>query len=193
MRYAIPAAIAAVALLGGYWLGARDDEITSSPASTQTPFAQSGDGRGTPPALTGTMREQADRLFERIMQARARGDTAEASFFLPMALQAYADVAAAEPLSADQRYHLGLLHEVSGAGAAAAAQADTILRDDPTHLLGLALAARAAALRKDAAAQRAFQQKLVAAEAEEMAKTRPEYEAHRADLSQAIAEAKKNR
>jgi hypothetical protein len=79
---------------------------------------------------------------------------------------------------------------VSGDGAAAAAQADTILRDDPTHLLGLALAARAAALRKDAAAQRAFQQKLVAAEAEEMAKTRPEYEAHGADLAQALAAAK---
>ncbi len=86
----------------------------------------------------------------------------------------------------------GLLHEVSRDGAAAAAQADTILRDDPTHLLGLALAARAAALRKDAGAQRAFQRQLVAAEAEEMAKTRPEYEAHAADLRQALAEAKKN-
>jgi hypothetical protein len=135
--------------------------------------------------------ERADRLHDRVMRLVSQGRVDSVQFFLPMALQAYADAGAAEPLSTDQRYHLGLLHEVSGDGAAAAAQADTILRDDPTHLLGLALAARAAALRKDAAAERAFQQKLVAAEAGEMAKTRPEYEAHAADLAQALANAKK--
>lgn len=136
--------------------------------------------------------ERAERLHDRVMRLSAQGRADSVRFFLPMAVQAYEQVATSQPLVADQRYHLGLLHEVAGDAAAARAQADTILRDDPTHLLGLALAARAAGLRNDTAAQRSFHQRLVAAEAEEMAKTtRPEYAAHREDLGQAVADAKR--
>jgi len=135
--------------------------------------------------------ERAERLHDRVMRLASQGRADSVQFFLPMAVQAYEDLAAAEPLTADQRFHLGLLQEVGGNAAAAAAQADTILRDDPTHLLGLALAARAAGMRKDAAAQRTFRQRLLAAEAEETAKTRPEYEAHKAWLAEELAEAKK--
>ncbi|MFL5582313.1 MAG: zinc ribbon domain-containing protein [Gemmatimonadaceae bacterium] len=160
-------------------------------AGLDFPAGDAGPAGRAPDISQMSPAERADRLHDRVMRLASQGRVDSVQFFLPMAVQAYADLAAAEPLSVDQRYHLGLLHEVGGNAAAAAAQADTILRDDPTHLLGLALAARAAGMRRDAAAQRTFRQKLLAAEAEEMAKTRPEYEAHRADLQQAIADAKK--
>jgi hypothetical protein len=44
---------------------------------------------GEMPGLSGNMRENADRLFNRVMQARESGDTARAKFFVPMAIQAY--------------------------------------------------------------------------------------------------------
>ena len=53
------------------------DRGTFMPQATSpaTPAPMSGSG-GTPPPLTGTPREQGDRLFNRIMGAREQGDTA---------------------------------------------------------------------------------------------------------------------
>lgn len=96
---------------------------------------------GAPPPLTGTPREQADRLFNRVMQASSAGDSAEVSFFLPMAMAAYRQAGA---LDADGLYHLGVLELAAGDGAAARATAGRILELEPDHLLGLAVAARAA-------------------------------------------------
>jgi hypothetical protein len=121
------------------------------------------------------MRDQADRLFERIMQARARGDTAEARFFLPMALQAYDG---AEPLDADGLFHLGLLRLEGGDADGAAEAARRIGELDPNHLLGLALSGEAALARDDrAAAQAAFAAFLARYDAE-IARALPEYDMH---------------
>src|SRR5690606_11417068 len=73
--------------------------------------------------------------------ASAAGDSAEVSFFLPMALAAYRQ---AGPLDADGLYHLSVLEIAAGDPAAARATAERILETEPDHLLGLAAAARAA-------------------------------------------------
>jgi hypothetical protein len=183
LRFAVPAGIAALALLAGYWLGERGDGgATASSAATvaQAPFAQQG-GRGSPPPLTGSMRDQADRLFERIMQARARGDTAEASFFLPMALQAYEG---AGSLDADGLFHLGLLQLEGGRAADALATARRIGEADANHLFGLALAGEAAMASGDRMAARAAFSQFLAQFDSEIARELPEYEMHRPALDE---------
>jgi predicted nucleic acid-binding Zn ribbon protein len=104
---------------------------------------------GQPPPLAGTPREQADRLFNRIMQEQSAGNIDQARFFTPMATQAYQ---AAEPLDADGLYHLSLIQAVAQDYPAAIATANRILDAAPTHLLGLAALAEAAAASGDSAA-----------------------------------------
>ena len=182
LRYAIPAGIAALALLAGYWLGERGgDPAASRSATPDAPFATQSGARGAPPPLTGSMREQADRLFERIMQARARGDTAEASFFLPMALQAYEG---AGPLDADGLFHLGLLQLEGGRAAEASATAERIADADASHLFGFALEAEAAMARGDQAAARAAFTRFLAEFDSEIGRDIPEYEMHRPALDE---------
>ncbi len=108
-------------------------------------------GGGAPGPLTGTPREQADRLFNRIMSALQSGDTQQADFFMPMGIQAYQMV---PDLDADGLYHLSLLESAANKPADALATAKKILAGSPDHLLGLAAAAQAAnkAGQKDQAA-----------------------------------------
>lgn len=110
-------------------------------------------GSGTPPPLTGTPREQADRLFDRIMRARSAGDTASVAFFAPMGIQAYEAV---RPLDNDGLFHLAMIHNAAGSYDAARAAADQILDSHPDHLLGLAIAAEAALGAGDEAAAREY-------------------------------------
>ena len=91
--------------------------------------------------------ERADRLFNRVMRLSSEGKADSAAFFGPMALGALEALA---PLNAHRRYDMGLVALVSGDVSRATAQGDTILAERPTHLLGLALAARAADARGDA-------------------------------------------
>jgi hypothetical protein len=86
---------------------------------------------------------------------------------------------------------MGLIGLVTGDGALAAAQADTILAESPTHLLGLALAARAADAQRDTVRRNGFEQRLLAAERAERAKNLPEYLDHDADLKVAIEAARR--
>jgi len=120
-------------------------------ATPAAPFA--GDGSGTPPPLTGTPREQADRLFDRIMREREAGDLERAAGFLPMAIAAYER---AGELDADGLYHLSMLQTAAGNPQAARATADRILASAPDHLLGLAAAADAASDAGDTSAARAY-------------------------------------
>jgi hypothetical protein len=94
-------------------------------------------------------------------------------------------------LNADQHYDLGRIGEVTGVTDLARAEADTILKTDPTHLLGLALAAHAATAANQPAAARQFYRRLLAAAPGETAKALPEYGRHRNDIDAAIAEGKK--
>jgi len=102
-----------------------------------------------------------------------------------------AEVSLAEIGSGDLRYDFGRVAEVSGAAEIARAQADSILSGDPTHLLGLVLAVRAAQLRGDSTAARTFARRLLAAEPSESAKKLPEYERHQGDILEALAEARR--
>jgi hypothetical protein len=132
-------------------------------------------------------RERADRLFNRVMLLSSEGKTDSAAFFAPMALAA---IEALAPLDAHQRYDLGLVALVMGDVSRAKAEAEAILAEQPTHLLGLVLAARTADLRGDAAAGSDFRQRLVAAEPAERARALQEYADHDADIRAAIASAR---
>lgn len=126
----------------------RDDAVTRGPF---TPGATNGAAPGTPPPLTGTPREQADRLFNRVMTAWGQGDSAQARQFVPMAIDAYGMAA---PLDLDGLYHLAAVHIVAGNYAEARRTAAEILAAEPDHLLALSAAAEAAALAGDSATAR---------------------------------------
>jgi hypothetical protein len=130
-----------------------------------------------------TPRERADRLFDRIMALHERGRTDSIQFFAQMAIPAYQML---QPLDLDARYDMGRIAEVAGVAEFARAQADTILRADPNHLLGLVLAIRAARLAKNDSAATAFERRLIAAEPSERRRDRIEYTRHRADIDAAL-------
>jgi len=132
--------------------------------------------------------ERADRLFNRVMRLSSEGKSDSAAFFAPMAFGALEALA---PLNAHRRYDMGLIALVSGDGSRAAAQADTILTQRPTHLLGLSLAARVADARGNPAAARDFRRRLLAAEPAERASALPEYADHEADIRAAVELARK--
>jgi hypothetical protein len=122
------------------------------------------------------------------MRLSSEGKTDSIQFFAPMALSVYQTLG---PLDADLRYDFGRVAEVAGAPQIARAQADSILAGDSTHLLGLVLGIRAAQLRGDSAAARAYAKRLLAAEPSENAKGLPEYQRHQGDILEALAEARR--
>lgn len=132
--------------------------------------------------------ERADRLFNRVMRLSSEGKADSAAFFAPMAMGALEALA---PLNAHRRYDMGLVALVSGDVSRASAQGDTILAQRPTHLLGLALAARVADARGDATAGRNFRRRLLAAESAERRRALPEYADHDADIRAAVELARK--
>ncbi len=130
-------------------------------------------------------REAADRLFNRAMMLADRGGGADsAAFFARMGVRAYRRVPPAE-IDPDLRFHVGLLHLVTGDAGAASAQADTILADEPGHLLGLLLAARAAEARGDAGAAERWRDSLGAVAERTDLEARPAYRAHRELIAEA--------
>jgi hypothetical protein len=188
---ALPWAVAGIALLALIALvaGQRFGRAAQSAAAPPSAAPMGAGAQRAPDISSLTPAERAERLYDRIMGAAERGRVDTVRFFMPMALQAYA---ALGELNADQRYDLGRLAEVAGDAAIAAAQADTILRAQPQHLLGLILASKAAGLRGDNAAARDHLQRLVRAERSERAKQLPEYLLHQNDIDVALQEARKD-
>lgn len=133
--------------------------------------------------------ERADRLYNRVMVLATQGKTDSVQFFAPMALTAYQMLS---PLNADQRYDMGRIGEVAGALPLAKAQADSILRENPNHLLGLILEARIAVLSGDSAQLHSYERRLVAAEKTELPKKREEYLRHQDDITHALQQARKS-
>ena len=133
--------------------------------------------------------ERADRLFNRVMLLDREGKSDSVLFFAPMAIEAYRLLA---PLTLDQRYDMGRIAEVAGALPLASAQADTILLENPNHLLGLVLGTRVATLSKDAAARRRYETKLLEVEKSEVAKKLPEYSRHQDDIVSALVNARRS-
>ena len=144
-------------------------------------------GTGRPPNLANmSPRDIADRLFDRIMRLSSEGKADSVGFFSEMALQNYGSMG---PLDADLRYDMGRVAEVAGRADVAKAQADTILAANPTHLLGLVLASKAATMRGDAAAVDRFNKRLAAAGPSERAKPLDEYQRHAADIETILRQA----
>ncbi|MGH7476740.1 MAG: hypothetical protein ACRELD_10650 [Longimicrobiales bacterium] len=141
-----------------------------------------------PPPLTGTPREQADRLFNRVMEAQSRDNAEESEFFLPMAIAAYERV---PELDADGLYHLSLLQTAAGRAEQARSNAERILATSPRHLLALAAAAQAAERAGDESAAAAYWRRLLDAYATESGRALPEYTDHRQILPQYRAEAER--
>jgi hypothetical protein len=130
-----------------------------------------------------TPRERADRLFDRIMTLHERGRTDSVQFFAQMAIPAFQML---QPLDLDARYDMGRIAEVAGLADFARAQADTILRTEPNHLLGLVLAIRASRLAGNESAATTFERRLIATEPTEHRRNREEYTRHRADIDAAL-------
>jgi len=133
--------------------------------------------------------ERADRLYNRVMMLASQGKVDSVQFFAPMALTAYQMLS---PLNADQRYDMGRIGEVAGALPLAKAQADTILRENPNHLLGLILEARLATLAGDTTQLHSYERRLMAAEKAELARKRVEYSRHQDDIVNALQQARKS-
>lgn len=130
-----------------------------------------------------TPEQQAERLYDRIMREYEAGATENVRTFMPMAIAAYERLT---PMNLDHRYDLARIGEVGGNAALTKAQADTILRTRPTHLLGLMMSARIARLEKNEARARELDAKLLAVESSERAAALPEYLLHKLDIDAAV-------
>jgi tetratricopeptide (TPR) repeat protein len=168
-----------VVMIGLVWILTARDRAPGmnalNGAAAVAPFADGATGDASPPPLTGTPREQADRLFNRIMAERESGDTAQARFLLPMGIQAYQQAGELEP---DGLYHLALLQESAGQGREAIATAERILATNPDHLLALGAAAEAAEELGDRAAATRYYEHNLEAYPTEKTRTTAEYIDH---------------
>ncbi len=199
VRYA-PWVLAGVLLVAvvGYFAGkgTGDAPVATGPggadgapfAAGAAPFANGGGG-GQPPDLSKmSPRERAGRLYDRIMRYAEEGKADSASFFAPMAMASFELLGA--DLDTDARYDYGRVASETGNYDVALAQADTILRKQPSHLLGLALVARTATKKGDAKAASVAWKLFLAAKDSELKKNLPEYQEHKADIENATKLAK---
>ena len=200
----LPWIVAALAFLALFAMAAgrgfnsrRSDTVDGS--SNALPQAglddRGGAAGGQPVGMRGpdisslSPQERADRLYNRVMLLASQGKADSVLFFAPMALTAYELLA---PLNADQRYDMGRIGEVAGALPLAKAQADTILRGNPNHLLGLILEARLAVLAGDSSGLHSYERRLLAAAKTETATKREEYLRHQDDITNALEQARKS-
>lgn len=185
---ALPWSVAAIALLAlialaaGQRFGRTPQPAGELTTAMGTPLGQQP---RAPDISAMTPTQRAERLYDRVMSAAERGLADSVQFFIPMALQAYEAIG---DLNADQRYDLGRLAEVAGDARIATAQADTILRAQPDHLLGLILASRAARLRNDERSAGRHLERLARVEEAERRKQLPEYLLHQNDIDMALKE-----
>ena len=200
---AMPWAVAAIALValvalvvgqrfGGRTVAGTTDVLDGANAQgsmtiTAPGTAPAGSMPRAPDISQLTPAQRAERLYDRIMSEAEAGKTENVRAFLPMAVAAYEMIA---PLNLDQRYDLGRIGEVGGDTALARAQADTILRERPTHLLGLILAAKAARMVGNEPHARQFDLRLLSVEPRERPAALPEYLMHRNDIDSALTAAK---
>ncbi len=182
------AVLALVAFIAGQKFGGGTARTAAAPPSAGPSAGPSAAPTGARAVDIASMspQERADRLFDRVMNLVSQGKGDSVQFFAPMAIQSFEALA---PLDAHGRYDLGLLGVVSGDATLARAQADTILASQPSHLLGLTLAMRAAGLQGDTAQRAQFAQRLRTALVSERAKGLTEYTDHGPDIDAAVREA----
>lgn len=149
------------------------------------PFAAAaGGGVRAPDISRMTPQELAERLYNRIMTLDAEGKSDSVQFFAPMAIQAYQMVRDQQgrAFDADQRYDVGRIALVAGAFPMARAQADTILQQQPTNLLGLLLAAQTARGSGNPTAEREYLAQLRRARSTELARNAQAYSRHQREI-----------
>ena len=201
---AFVALLALVAMFAGKNFGsAKGSSVDGS--SNALPTA-SIDGQGAAPDAGGTgsgsagggpapnianlsPSERASRLYIRIMTYAENGRVDSVAFFAPMALASHEMLPTPTP---DERYHYGRIAEVTGNGQIAKAQADTILQERPTSLLGLILSATALRMNGDSTTAKGFDQRLLKVLESELATKQQDYELHRAEIEKAVADARRN-
>lgn len=188
---AMPWIIAAVGIAAGsfYVMSTQPkaSDLPAAPSGMVAPFANGGGGGAPPDIANMSPNERANRLYGRIMAFVQAGKADSAAFFAPMAIAAHEML---ESPSIDERYHLGQVNEMIGNAAVAAAQADTILKAEPTNLLGLMLATHAAQLANKAVDVKAFNKRFLDALEPELAKKKDEYDMHKAEIDRTATEAR---
>lgn len=164
--------------------------VSGAAAGPSGPF--SGGSGAAPNIANMSPSERASRLYVRVMEYAEAGKVDSVATFAPMVLAAHEML---EKPTLDERYHFGRVAEVVGSIEIAKAQADTILAKHPTSLLGLVLAARAARGSDNETGAKAFDKRLLAALASELATSDAEakenYENHRAEIDRAVSEARR--
>lgn len=154
----------------------------SSPAPVAATVGTAGD-----PTLVDlasmTPRERFDRLYDRVMRAAENGDDATAMQFAPMALSAYAML---DDIDADARYHAAMIRLHTGDPTGAAALADTIRAELPTHLFSFVIHATLAKQQGDQARYAEERGGFMRNHDAEMAAGREEYGMHRFILDQML-------
>ena len=159
-------------------------EAPPAPATTQA----APSGAAGVDISSMTPQERASRLFDRIMRLSEEGKRDSVELFASMAIPVYESLG---PLDLDARYDLGRIAQVSGQLDIAQAQADSILRQSPDHLLGLVLAIAIAEARGNQTSRAAHERRLLAAEERQLALGLEEYTRHRIDIDNAITAAKR--
>jgi hypothetical protein len=158
-------------------------------AGSSAGLAAGGGPAGPAPDISAmTPRERFDRLYNRIMQASGRSDSAEVERFTPMALGAYQQL---EARDADARYHAAVLQMQVGNFPAARALSDTIIKESPGHLFGYLIRATAARLQNDPAMLAQAQRDFLSHYQAEMGSKRAEYFEHKPVIDEFKAEAEK--
>ncbi len=198
---ALPWAFAAIVLLafGAYvaaqhFSGGRAPQVATAATALppgSAPFAGGAGGvpSGPAPDISNmSPEERADRLFDRIMTAYENGDSEYVQNMAPMALAAYEMLPTLDPL---RRFDWGRIAEVTGSLQVAQAHADTLLQENPRHLLGLILATRVADLEKDETRRAALADRLLEAAPAELEQGRSEYAIHASTINIALTEARR--
>lgn len=160
---------------------------SASPPPAVEPTAT---GTGDPTAIdlaSMTPRERFDRLYDRVMRAAESGDDATVNQFAPMALAAYSQL---DGFDADARYHAAMIRMHTSDPAGAAALADTIRVEAPSHLFSYVIHATLARQRGDPAAMRTEQDGFLRHYDAELAAQRPEYAQHKFILDQMMEQAR---
>ncbi|MDP1857663.1 MAG: zinc ribbon domain-containing protein [Gemmatimonadaceae bacterium] len=198
-RSILPWAVGTVAVLAlVITVAVQQSSATNPPASGPdipldaagaAPFAGNAAGGAirAPDISSMPLREQADRLYNRVMRLASEGKTDSAAFFSTMAAQAYELL---EPLDNDLRYDYGRMAAMSGNLDLARKQSESILASNPDHLLGIVLGASVAQAKNDTGALATLYKKLLAVEQTERAKNVEEYERHKGDIDAALIAAK---
>ncbi|HEU4570721.1 MAG TPA: zinc ribbon domain-containing protein [Gemmatimonadales bacterium] len=147
-------------------------------AAADAPFVSDGGTGGTPPDLSQIApRDAFLRLHDRVMGALEQGDTATATQFAPMAIQAYGMLTGADR-DLDVRYHAATLMLGSGDLAAAQVLTDSLARENPGHLFVDMLRAGLAEAREDRPAARTAYRRFLTDYDRQLATRRPEYQEH---------------